>query len=306
MIAICLSTYNGSDYINEQLCSLENQSYSHTNIIIIARDDGSKDKSYEILQNFAQNTSIAVKLMTDRKNLGVKKSFEVLMKCALDMSSDYIMFCDQDDVWNREKVAQTLEKMEQLENVYPNQSILIHTDLSVVDQELHLIHTSFWKYQHIDPNLQKLNHFIVKNTITGCTMMMNRALAKKVHAIPNEAIMHDWWIAMVASVFGYISTINEPLIHYRQHEKNDTGAKRYGWNYWLSKVFSPPSFDKYILQASKFLEIYRQELPPSQIEMLDAVSKLEDMNWLKRRIVLIKYRIFKNGLIRNIGLMLFA
>lgn len=305
-IAICLSAYNGSSYLIEQLQSLENQSYDHSDIIIIARDDGSSDRSYEILQDFSKNTSLHIEIMTDRTNLGVKKSFEFLMNRALDMGSDYILFCDQDDVWDREKVSKTLAKMKYMERTYPDQSILIHSDLSVVDRELYLRHRSFWAYQNIDPAKDSINRLIFHNTVTGCAMMINRTLAEKVRVIPAEAIMHDWWIAMVASIFGHISTIDEPLILYRQHGKNDTGAKRYGWNYWLSKVLSAPSLDKYILQARVFLEAYRHELSHEHIEMLQAVSKLKEMNWFQRRSTLIKYRIFKNGLIRNIGLMVFA
>lgn len=80
--------------------------------MIIARDDGSSDRSYEVLQDFAKNTSLAIEIITDRTNLGVKKSFELLMNYALDMCSDYIMFCDQDDVWDREKVTKTVAKMQ--------------------------------------------------------------------------------------------------------------------------------------------------------------------------------------------------
>jgi len=111
---------------------------------------------------------------------------------------------------------------------------------------------------------------------------------------------------MIASVFGHIGHIDEPLMLYRQHGKNDTGAKRYGLNYWLSRVLSAPSLEKYILQASKFLEIYHHKLSREHIQMLEAVSKLGEMNWLQRRATLIKYRIFKNGVIRNIGLMVFT
>lgn len=184
-----------------------------------------------------------------------------------------------------------------MEQTYPKQPILIHSNLSVVDRELLLLHTSYWTYQHIDPSKDSINRLIFHNTVTGCAAMINRILAKKVRLIPAEAIMHDWWIAMVASIFGLIGTIDEQLILYRQHGKNDTGVKQYGWNYWLSKVFSTPSLKKYILQARVFLEIYRHELSHKHIEMLEAVSKLEKMNWLQRRATLIKYRIFKNRLI---------
>ncbi len=137
------------------------------------------------------------------------------MNRALDCGAEYIMFCDQDDVWKNDKIEKTLAKMQSMEQTYPHRPILIHSDLSVVDRELHLLHKSYWIYQHIDPSKDAINRLIFHNTVTGCTMMINRKLAQKAKVIPDEAIMHDWWIVMVASVFGHIGYIDEPLIFYR-------------------------------------------------------------------------------------------
>ena len=306
MIAICLSTYNGAQFLNEQLASLESQDYASADLKIIIRDDGSNDESYEILRQFAKNSSIPIELLDEQMNLGIKKSFEFLMKKAIEMGAGYIMFCDQDDVWHPNKISKTMAMMQQMEISTPNQPILIHSDVSVMDRDLALLHPSFWKYQKINPNQNELHNFIINNTVTGCTMMINRALALKVSDIPSEAIMHDWWIAMVASTFGRIGYIDESLMLYRQHSTNDTGAKRYGLSYWLNRFMQKPSFDKYILQARIFLEHYRDQLTFEHIEMLEAVSRLDKMNWFERRKTLIKYKIFKHGFVRNIGLMVFA
>lgn len=300
-IAVLLSTYNGAQFLNEQLNSLVSQNCN--DFILIARDDGSNDESYEILKRFIDNGSIPIELLEDRTNLGVKNSFGLLMNRALEMGIPYMMFCDQDDVWNRDKISKTLHIMQELEKVHRNQPILIHSDMKVVDRNLAKLDDSLWKFQNIDPDKDGLNRLLLHNTVTGCATMINRHLALKVRYIPQGAIMHDWWIAMTASVFGHIGYIDEPLMLYRQHGANDIGAKKYGIRHWFNRFLEKPSLDKYIVQAGVFLEKYNTELSEECRMMLKEFSTLNEKNWFERRQVLIRYGIFKNGWVRNIGLM---
>jgi GT2 family glycosyltransferase len=299
------TNYNVAKYLKNQLDSLLSQSYE--DICIIARDDGSTDQSYEILQDFAQHSSLHVKVLEDSTNVGAKKSFELLMNKALKMKAQYMMFCDQDDVWHKNKVEKMFSKMKEQEDIYKQSTpILIHSDLTVVDKNLHVIAPSLWRYQHIDRSKKTLSYCMVDNNITGCTAMINQALAEKVKTIPNKAIMHDWWIAMVASVFGKIAYIKEPLILYRQHGSNDTWAKEYGWRYIVKKLFQKPSLSKYRRQSGAFLSLYKNALDASTQEMLEAFFACDTMDkWGKLR-VLRKYKIRKNGFIRNLGLIIFA
>lgn len=306
MLVICLSTYNGAYFLKEQLQSIEQQSFDLSQVSLLVRDDGSIDKSYAILQNFAQNTSLHVKILEDRTNFGIKKSFVLLMNYALELNAQHIMFCDQDDVWFSHKIAKTYTKMQRIENDYPNLPLLVHSNLSVADSELHIIANSLWKHQNINPNKIGCHNFVVYNNITGCSMMINRVLAEKVQTIPNEAIMHDWWIAMVASAFGKIAYVDEPLMLYRQHSSNDTGAKRYGFKYFIKKLFEKPSFEKYIQQSQAFLSLYGDDLDKNSKSMLEEFSKFSTLDkWAKIKI-LFKYKIWKNGVIRNLGLIFFA
>jgi len=230
-VALLLSTYNGEKYLKQQLDSLQDQ--THKEIGIIARDDGSCDATVEILKLYG------IKMLEAMHNLGAKENFSTLLDYALGESgTEYFMFCDQDDVWHPDKVEKTYVKMQELESFYgKNTPLLIHGNLTVVDKDLEIIAPSFWDYQHIDPFQGSSNRLLLQNVVTGCTMMINRALAEKVKHIPQEAIMHDWWIAMVASAFGKIAFIDEPLMLYRQHSKNDTGAKQYGLKYFFKKFF---------------------------------------------------------------------
>lgn len=314
MIAVCLSIYNGENFLRQQFKSIENQIYDLSKIILIVRDDGSNDKSYEILQDFANNTTLNIKILQNRKNFGVKKSFEILMNTALEINAQYIMFCDQDDVWNPNKIEKTYLEMKEQEHLNGEDiSILIHSNMSVVDRSLKIISSSFWKYQNINPSRDKLNHLLLDNVVTGCTIMVNRALAEKVKNIPQEAIMHDWWIAMVASAFGKIVYKNESLMLYRQHSSNDTGAKKYGLKYIINRLFIKSStgkftsqLDKYIIQAQQFLVIYEHDLDNESKKMLQDFSRLPILNKWQKIVILVKYKIWKNGFMRNLGLILFA
>jgi GT2 family glycosyltransferase len=306
MIAICLSSYNGEQFLQEQLRSIEKQSFGLENFVLIVRDDGSTDASFSVLQDFVNYTSLNVKLLRDRTNLGVKKSFELLLSKALEADAQYIMFCDQDDVWNQDKIEKSLSKMQEMENKYSEMPLLIHGDLQVVSDDLSVKASSFWKYQNVDPKKDTFNHFIFKNSVTGCTMMINRELAKKVKKIPNEAIMHDWWIAMVASVFGKIAYIDEPLMLYRQHGGNDTGAKKYGFRYIWNRFLAQDSLDKYIQQAKCFLDLYENELDAASKQMLQAFTQFNSLSKFRKIVLLFRYKLWKDGFVRNVGLVSMA
>ncbi|OHD94819.1 MAG: hypothetical protein A2019_06325 [Sulfurimonas sp. GWF2_37_8] len=296
MITVLLSTYNGSKYLKNQLDSLIAQSYK--DFEIIARDDGSSDDTLMILKSYG------IKLLESERNLGAKGSFGELLKYALRNSdTKYFMFCDQDDVWQSDKIEKTLTKMQYMENKYGDMPLLVHTDLEVVDEKLNTLAGSFWHYQNINPAQDRLNTLILQNIVTGCTMMINRKLAQMIEDVPVEAVMHDWWIAMVASAFGKIGYIKEPLMLYRQHSNNDTGAKNYGIEYFIKKFLQKQDFSKYTLQARKFFEVYGDKLDKPSQEMLEKFSHLEKMNWLEKRVFLVKHEILKNGIVRNIGLM---
>ena len=138
-IVILLATYNGEKYIKEQLDSILLQTYS--NIEVIARDDMSNDKTLEILKSYNIN------IVKSIENLGVKKSFsELLNYASRNSNSDYFMFCDQDDIWEKRKIELTLRKMLEMEKKSPSIPILVHTDLNVVDSCLNIIDNSMWTY----------------------------------------------------------------------------------------------------------------------------------------------------------------
>ncbi len=304
-LTILLSTYNGEKYLKEQLDSLFSQTYK--NFEIIVRDDGSIDKSINILKNYN------IKVLDTKENIGAKRSFSALIEYALkNTNSEYFMFCDQDDIWEHNKIEKTLNNMRLMEKKYGNIPLLLHTDLEIVNKNLNTIDNSMWSYEHINPKLNSLNRLLMQNTVTGCTTMINRKLAKLVMPIPKNSIMHDWWIGLVASRFGKIYFLNDITIKYRQHSNNDTGAKKFNYINILKKakniLYSNELYiihlQKNILQAKEFLDRYNKKLDKNTKNMLNDFINIENKSFFEKRKIILKYKLLKYGLIRNMGLFL--
>lgn len=143
-----------------------------------------------------------------------------------------------------------------------NVPLLIFTDLTVVDNKLHTLHSSLWKYLQIDPKNTTFNRLLVENVITGCTILMNQALAKLAFPAPNEIIMHDVWLGLVTSYFGHISYISETTVLYRQHSNNTIGViKPVIWKRLKKLIYNIDQPDQHFFsnelkQAQAFKKIF--------------------------------------------------
>ena len=221
LVQIVLAVFNGADYLVEQVESLVNQSYQ--NIEILISDDGSYDGSVGIIDQYCSADSRIRRLYSGRRFGSASGHFMWLLT---KTDARYVMFCDQDDVWDADKVANEMEKMLEMESDYWASPILVHSDLRVVNSELTLINSSYMAYQHIDPARVQLRHLLAQNVVTGCTALLNRRLVDLVSATvgnPN-IIMHDRWVALVASALGKIGYVPAATVSYRQHESNSIGA----------------------------------------------------------------------------------
>jgi len=224
MVDILLSTYQSEKYIEEQINSIFNQTYTEWKLII--RDDGSSDSTVQIIDKYKSNYPDKVFILNDnRDNIGTVKSFEYLLNSA---NSEYIMFCDHDDIWLPDKIATSILKMREVENSNPDFPILIHSDLTVIDGREDTIHSSFWCFSNLNPKLlAEFNYLGVCNGITGCTMLINKKAREVSLPFSKEARMHDAWIALCVSKYGKIGYVDRPTVLYRQHEFNQIGAKGY-------------------------------------------------------------------------------
>ncbi|HAL45300.1 MAG: hypothetical protein A2Y12_06460 [Planctomycetes bacterium GWF2_42_9] len=223
-IDIILTTYNGERFLNQQLDSILNQSSKGWKLVI--RDDNSTDNTKTIIKNYAGKYPDKIKLIEDNKgNLGLVRNFETLLKSS---QSEYIMFCDQDDVWLPYKIELTFNAMQSAKNQYSDSPILIYTDLKIVDEELKTIADSFWKFHKISPQIDgQLNKIIYRNIVTGCTIMINKKLKDISMPFPPEVRLHDWWLAINAAKNGKLKFVPQQTILYRQHSKNVIGGKKH-------------------------------------------------------------------------------
>jgi hypothetical protein len=146
---------------------------------------------------------------------------------------------------------------------------------------------------------------------SGCTMLINRALADKCGTIPPGAIMHDHWISLTAAAFGKIIYLDEPTILYRQHMRNVFGASQYGLRYFYHRFSKGLNavrsrFYQNVEQAHLFMEHFEGQLSAADAEVLCAFSALRECSWTRRRRILWRYKILKTGICRNIGMFLIA
>lgn len=303
VVDILLPTYNGERYIREQIESILSQTHQDWRLLI--RDDGSSDGTMDRLKDYLGSYPQKMVLVEDHKgHLGACQSFAALLNHS---TSDYVAFCDQDDIWFPEKIELTLNRMTRLETTC-DKPALVHTDVKVVDENLRLLSDSFWKYQRVNPDRKNLNHLLIQNNVTGCATMINRRLKEISLPIPPGAIMYDWWIALVASALGVIDYIDTPTMRYRQHSRSDTGAKKYTSWYFLSRMNrikeGRESIGRILRQGRAFLEGFQDRLSDNQLEIVRSFLRLFQVDRLSRLRLLFKHDLSKYGALRNMGFIM--
>jgi len=303
MISILLTTYNGEEHVAGLIESLLAQTVRDYKLII--RDDKSTDGTFRIVSEYcAKHPDIIFAEQNAENSGGAQYNF---MKMMVGCKDDYLMLCDQDDVWLPEKIEKTLAKMKELESAYGvSTPLLVHTDLKVVDENLKIISPSYIKMSNKSFKFNALNNMLTMNVTAGCTIMYNRALADLVAAEPGCMVMHDWWLSFTAAAFGKIASIEESTILYRQHSANSLGAKR----------ARSPGYVRYVLtnidvmaekinnsyrQAASFLEMYGDKLTEEQKELVAAHASMPGLTKFGKLRVMLKYNTFLYGTARKIA-----
>lgn len=258
-VVIVLSTYNGQKFIGEQIASLQRQTYLHWTLLV--RDDGSHDDTPNLLNRLALSDSRIHVVDIDGINLGVVASFSRLLECALEYDADYFFLCDQDDVWLDSKLDLFMGKFKLMESELPSPTpVLIHSDLTVVSDELEEIFPSFMRYQNLcnvahDP----LRVLLSQNFVTGCASAFNRNLLELAVPIPmHQVVMHDWWLALLAAAAGKIGYLDTSTIAYRQHNNNIVGAKRINLWRMLYEINSPFTAKVWKEKQQRLVETFKQ------------------------------------------------
>ncbi|HFI0254757.1 TPA: glycosyltransferase family 2 protein [Streptococcus suis] len=287
-VNILMSTYNGQQFLAEQIRSIQDQTYTDWTLLI--RDDGSSDQTKDLLHDFArQDSRIRLIDVEETKNLGVIKSFHRLVHYE---QADYYFFSDQDDVWLPDKLAISLQEAQSYKT---DQPLMVYMDLTVVDQDLQVMTESMIRSQSHHANTQLVQE-LTENTVTGGVSMINHSLAG-LWTKTEDIIMHDWYLALLASAFGQLVFIDKAGELYRQHADNVLGARTLSKR--LKKWIRPHVlFRVYwdLIKSSQKQASFLLDKPllPAHRELVEAFVTIMDKPMLERYQILKKYGLRKN------------
>lgn len=314
-VAILLATYNGELYLRAQLDSLIEQTHPGWKLFI--RDDCSSDSTRELIAHYCALDPRIVQIDTSGSNLGPRQSFDRLLQ-HVRHDFGYVMFCDQDDEWLPDKVAISLKRMRELERQHPETPLLLHSDLVITDSSGLVLCPSLWAYSGINPLINCVSRLLFQNTVTGCTALLNRPLLDFLDEIPATAVMHDWWVALVAACLGRIESVQRPTVRYRLHASNVCGARKRTklafvkaarllaadpglWHRRRYEILEQP-----LEQAAALLAHFQDRLSPDTRCLLSGLSRLEQMPWWRRRHFLVQQRCLRQRTSHNAALLLLA
>jgi glycosyltransferase involved in cell wall biosynthesis len=259
-VAILLSTYNGEQFLDEQLRSIVAQ--THRDWVLYWRDDGSTDRTVRVLQAFQAGPGAGrcVTPADGGQRLGVTHSYLALLRAAAADGAEALAFADQDDVWLPEKLSLGLAALGRgplsLPALYCARQILADASL---------------RHIRLSADARRKPCFpaaLTQNIATGCTVMLNRAaiaLVARSHA--PAASLHDWWCyLLVAGAGGRLVVDDTPVVLYRQHPGNFVGA--------------PSSMPRRALAALRrgpgvFMNVFRQHVAAlsEQSDLLSAPAR---------------------------------
>lgn len=211
LVSIAMATYNGQKYLSEQLDSIFAQ--THKNIELVVVDDGSTDNTLNILYEYQKSYS-NLRVLPNEFNMGVIKSFEKAVSLS---AGDYIALADQDDVWFPEKIEELLNNI--------GDNLLIHSDAVLVDDHLNILQPSHFAWGK-QANKASFFDYLMNSNVTGCTAMFSRELVELAVPLKSYNLPHDWYFSYYAAYCGRIKLYLKPLVYYRQHAINVSGAKK--------------------------------------------------------------------------------
>jgi glycosyltransferase involved in cell wall biosynthesis len=297
-LTILIATYNGELYIAEQLDSILNQSFQE--YMIICRDDISTDNTFSILHSYQKKYPNIIKVSQNKERLGVVSNFEKLIE---DSSSEYMALCDQDDIWHKDKLRISMNALESRNQKIP---LLFHSDLVMVDSNLKLLNSSFFKKRgYAFPKEKSLDIFLGRSGVMGNTMVFNKNLKNSILPFPKSLIVHDYWIALVNEAIGERISYHEALIDYRLHSNNTS--------FCLRKYHSKNFLDKNMTLPYQHIareDILKEFLNRINLENKDIIITKHFIDYLdfkRTKLYIIslvfKYNFFRNGLFYKLKLI---
>lgn len=310
LVEILLATYNGAVYLAELIESIQQQTYTHWHLLV--SDDGSNDNSLSLIKRFAATDPRIIVLERTGHHPGAKYNFFELM---LRSSADYVAFADQDDVWAPRKLEDEMDSMlrgeQQRSELVP---FLVHSDLTVVDEDLAVVEPSMKSRLPIDPNDHHFIQMFLSGIVTGCTVLMNRACVNAATAqrCADKILMHDWWVGLVAEGLGRRIYLDYPLVLYRQHSGNVLGSSgpsrrlrrslrllgRRGPSAFLQRVRH--AFLERLDQADAYLSNFSEDLDDNLRYQLQDLVSLPSLRRVSRLLFFRKFSLFERGITNRV------
>ena len=224
-ISVCMATYNGERFIQQQLSSIVCQLAIDDEVVVV--DDASSDATIEIIESFCDTR---IRIVRHERNCGVLQTFNRALE---EATGEVIFMADQDDIWRSDKVS----KIKALFLETPDLSLVL-SDCSIIDAQGKITAETRFKSERFNPGALRN---IVRNRYLGCSMAFRRSVLNYSLPFPPDIPMHDMWIGIINQIFGRTGFIDEPLMSYRRHDSNispqkhATLAKMIRWRWALVK-----------------------------------------------------------------------
>ena len=236
VVTIVMCTYQGSRHVAAQLRSLLAQTYP---VKILVVDDASTDDTVMRVQSLLRDT--VDRIDANSHNLGYVRNFEQAVQTAVNTGASFIALSDQDDIWDPERVERGMQLMHQLECQHgADAPLLVHSDLRLIDSNDKLLHDSFFEHRRYRiTSAKNLRLVLGENGVMGNSVLMNQSLAKLTLPYPNGVHVHDYWIALVAELYGHRALLRQPQLSYRLHAdnaSNTAGSMVSGWRATRSRL----------------------------------------------------------------------
>lgn len=217
LVYILMATYNGEQYLGNQFESIIGQTYKNWKLIVC--DDVSTDSTVAVIKKYAEIDK-RISYYVNKINLRPLRNFGRLVGCIKkqDLSDDtLIMFCDQDDVWKRDKIEKSVKAILKYDMSKP---LLVYTGKEYVDSNLLSV-----KYVLQNENKLGFRYNLHQNQTYGCTYIINKVLLDTLVEKPEEFFCnYDHYVLIQALIYGSVHFLEEKTIFYRQHENNVSGS----------------------------------------------------------------------------------
>lgn len=290
-LIVLMSTYNGEKYLRQQLDSLLNQDLRPD--LIYIRDDGSKDDTVSILEEYASEYNF-IKYYCGSNKGPAKSFFELINNCE---KADYYALCDQDDVWFKDKLSTAISKLENEDNNIP---LLYCSKYTLTDENLNPIDSNVSSLY----NYSDFTHSLLYHTAPGCTFVFNDEARKQIvkYDVEKEyCLIHDAIIHKVVCMFGKMVLDKDSHMYYRQHSNNEIGMTSNKFKEFTGRVnrFLNGKIRNYRSNTAKsLLKVYGDNCDEDKKELLNIVAHYRDDKKLKKQ--LLNYDGFKTNSINDL------